>query len=74
MIVDKYPMRPEAALIIKQHWPANLSGMLFPQAMRNCQAALIRIHFSRMNPATRQTALNTLDQLEGGNCPLKGDA
>lgn len=74
MIVDRYPMQPEAAAIIRRYWPANLSGLLFPQAMRNCQAALIRFHYPRMNPATRRVALATLETLEGGNCPLPGDA
>lgn len=74
MIVDKYPMRPEAAKIIKAHWPANLMPASFPQAMRDLQAALIRFHWAHMNVDTRKRAMETLSMLEGGNCPLQGSA
>lgn len=74
MIVEKYPMKPEAVKLIKAHWPVNLSPASFPQAMRNLQAALIRFHWARMSARTRNRAMDTLGMLEGGNYPLKGDA
>lgn len=71
MIVDKYPMSKRSLEIFKEYWPASLSQAAFREAMRVCQAELIRSHWHRMRPETRERALRTLESLEGGNCPLR---